>query len=278
MSHFVTIIEELLLITKNPARYSDFFLLIAGKLFKMKNQQPIEVITHDGEGLLPGLAIDAVIFGFQQNQLKILLLEHSNTGLFALPGGFIRNQENLNDAARRVLAQRTGLQNIYLEQFYVFGDCSRHNAETLRKIMIGKGNIPTENHWLLRRFVSVGYYALIDFEKVVPVSDFLFDNCNWYDLENLPDLILDHRDMVDKALETLRANLDSKLIGFNLLPETFTMADLQSLYETILGEKLRRTSFQRKILSLEILERLDKKWTGEAHKAPYLYKFIKDQL
>jgi hypothetical protein len=85
--------------------------------------------------------------------------------------------------------------------------------------------------------------------------------------------MLDHREMVEKALETLRANLDRKLIGFNLLPGSFTMSDLQSLYETILGEKLNRTSFQRKMLSLGILERLDKKWTGGAHKAPYLYRF-----
>jgi hypothetical protein len=85
--------------------------------------------------------------------------------------------------------------------------------------------------------------------------------------------MLDHAAMVSKALDTLRADLDRRLIGFNLLPGTFTMGDLQSLYETILGERLNRTSFQRKMLSLGILERLDKKWTGGAHKAPYLYRF-----
>jgi hypothetical protein len=85
--------------------------------------------------------------------------------------------------------------------------------------------------------------------------------------------MLDHRAMVEKALQTLRLNLDHKLIGFNLLPGSFTMGDLQSLYETILGEKLNRTSFQRKMLGLDMLERLEKKWTGGAHKAPYLYRF-----
>lgn len=243
----------------------------------MNDQQRPDDIHFNGEDFLPGLAIDAVIFGFHQNQLKILLLEYKNTGLFALPGGFIREEENLNDAASRMLVERTGLKDIYLDQFYVFGDRARQNADTLRAIMVGKGIAITDNHWLLQRFVSVGYYALIDFSKAVPIPDSLSDSCDWYDLDSLPPLILDHSSIVHKALEKLRANLDRKLIGFNLLPETFTMGDLQSLYETILGQKLHRTNFQRKMLSLGILERLDKKWTGEPHKAPYLYRFISDK-
>lgn len=243
----------------------------------MSDQTVSDDITPDGKGLLPCLAIDSVIFGFHQCQLKILVMEYKNTGLFALPGGFIGEEENLNDAARRTLQERTGLYNIYLDQFYVFGDRNRQNKNTLRRIMIGKGMTVTEDHWLLRRFVSVGYYALIDFTKAVPIPDSLSDSCGWYDLATLPPLILDHSYIVKKALETLRANLDRKLIGFNLLPETFTMGDLQSLYETILGQKLRRTSFQRKMLSLGILERIDKKWTGKAHKSPYLYRFISEE-
>jgi ADP-ribose pyrophosphatase YjhB (NUDIX family) len=232
-----------------------------------------EEINHTGEGYLPGLAIDLVIFGFHENQLKILLLEYKNTGLFALPGGFIREQENVNDAARRVLAERTGLHDIYLDQFYVFGDTSRHDAAPLRAIMQAKGVNPIDNHWLLRRFVTVGFYALIDFTQAVPIPDVLSDRCEWYDLANLPKLMQDHEQIVQKALETLQINLDRKLIGFNLLTDTFTMADLQSLYETILGQKLHRSAFQRKMLSLDILERVEKKYSGGAHKAPYLYRF-----
>lgn len=227
----------------------------------------------DGADYLPGLAIDMVIFGFHQDQLKILLLEYENTGLFALPAGFIKKEENVNDAARRSLTERTGLRNIYLEQFYVFGDRNRHNPAPLKAIMVGKGLEPQNDHWLLSRFVSVGYYALVDFTQAVPNPDSLSDRCAWYDLTGLPPLMLDHQEMVRKALETLRVNLDQKLIGFNLLPDTFTMGDLQILYETILGGRLNRSSFQRKILSLNILERVDKKWTGGAHKAPYLYRF-----
>lgn len=240
----------------------------------MSEQLQAEEIKPDGNDFLPGLAIDTVIFGFHQNQLKILLLEYRNTGLMALPGGFILTNENLNDAAKRVLSERTGLSDIYLEQFYVFGDLSRFDPAPMQAIMAAKGYAPPENHWLLRRFISVGYYALVDFTKAVPIPDSLSDSCAWYELANLPPLMQDHQFIVQKALDTLRTDLDRKLIGFNLLAETFTMADLQSLYETILDQKLHRSGFQRKMLSLGILERLDKHYSGGAHKAPFLYRFI----
>lgn len=222
---------------------------------------------------MPGLAVDLVIFGFRQDQLKILLLTYRNTDLLALPGGFIRDNEPVNDAARRVLTERTGLTNIYLDQFYVFGDCTRHDPAPLRAIMEAKEVPVTEDHWLLRRFVTVGYYALVDFTKAVPIPDSLADDCRWYDLASLPPLMLDHRLIVQRALETLRTDLDRKLIGFSLLAESFTMTELQRLYETILGQPLHRSGFQRKMLSLGILERLEKQYSGGAHKAPYLYRF-----
>jgi 8-oxo-dGTP diphosphatase len=236
------------------------------------------VQDNTGDDFLPGLAMDFVIFGFHQNQLKILLLEYRHTDLFALPGGFVRKHENLNDAARRVLAERTNLTNIYLEQFYTFGDLARYDQSPMRTIMQANGLDHTDEHWLLGRFISVGYYALIDFSKAIPTPDPLADTCTWYELNQLPRLMLDHADIVQKALQTLRTDLDRKLTGYNswaapLLPETFTMADLQKLYETILGEKLRRSSFQRKMLGLDILERLEKQYSGGAHKAPYLYQF-----
>lgn len=234
-------------------------------------------IDQDGTGYLPGLAIDCVIFGFHEQHLKILLLEYQNTDLLALPAGFIQEEENLNDAARRVLSERTGLTDIYLEQFYVFGDQDRHDPAPMRAIMEAKGMTVGDTHWLLRRFVSVGYYALVDFTKAVPNPDVLSDSCEWYDLASLPTLMLDHQHIVQKALETLRTDLDRKLIGFNLLGETFTMGELQHLYETILGQELHRSGFQRKILSLGILERLEKQYSGGAHKAPYLYRFVSDQ-
>jgi ADP-ribose pyrophosphatase YjhB (NUDIX family) len=230
-----------------------------------------------GEGFLPGLAIDTVIFGFHDNQLKVLLLAYKNSSLYALPGGFIHDNEDVNQAARRVLGSRTALTDIYLEQFYVFGDYSRYDPAPLKTIMLARGYTPPNNHWLLKRFVSIGYYALVDFTKAVPAPDEISDSCDWYGLDELPDLMQDHRQIIDKALQTLQNNLDQKLIGFNLLTDEFTMGDLQSLYETVLNKKLLRAAFQRKMLGLGILERIAKKWTGGAHKAPYLYKFISNK-
>jgi 8-oxo-dGTP diphosphatase len=238
-----------------------------------KKLQPNES-NPTGKGFISNLAIDVVIFGFHDNQLKVLLMQYSNTGYIALPGGFIRQDEDLDIAAMRVATERTGLKDIFLNQFHVFGDIARFNPEPFKAIMIANGTKPDPGHWLLKRFISVGYFALVDFTKVTPAPDRLFDSCAWYDLNDLPPLIQDHQDIINKALESLRTKLDDKLIGFNLLPEHFTMADLQSLYETIQDKKLLRPAFQRKILGMGILERVAKKYSGGAHKAPYLYKFV----
>ena len=200
-------------------------------------------------------------------------MKYHNTGLFALPGGFVRRNENLNDALRRGLKERTGLDNIYLEQFHTFGDLQRFQPEVMITILESNDLMPESNYWMLDRFITVAYYALINYNDVNPQPDALSDSIDWYDLNNLPPLMLDHRLIVEKALQTLRDNLDRKLIGRNLLPEQFTMKELQHVYEAILGQKLRRTTFQRKMLSLGILARREKRFSGKAHKAPYLYSF-----
>lgn len=220
---------------------------------------------------LPHIAYDSVVFGFSGDELKILIMEYHNTGLFALPGGFVEINEDLNDAVRRGLKERTGLDQIYLEQFYTFGNVSRHNPEVMRTILEANKVDDTDNQWLLDRFISVAYYALINYKDVVPKPDALSDSCEWYSVNKLPTLILDHKTIVTKAIETLRANLDRKLM--NLLPERFTMKELQQTHEAILGEKLRRTTFQRKMLGSELLIRHKKRFSGKAHKAPYEYSF-----
>ena len=236
-----------------------------------KKKNPAEDV--EGASYITNLAYDSVVFGYSGNKLKILLMEYHNTGLFALPGGFVRRNENLNDAVRRGLKERTGLDNIYLEQCYVFGDVERHKASVMKKILIANGHNVSNEHWLLDRFVTVTYYALINYENVVPMPDALSDSCTWYDVDELPEIILDHKQIVEKALSTLRSNLDQKLVGMNLLPKKFTMKQLQQVYESILGKNLRRTSFQRKMLSLGILKRHGKHYSGDAHKAPFLYSF-----
>ncbi|MCJ7465701.1 MAG: NUDIX domain-containing protein [Maribacter sp.] len=227
------------------------------------------------EEFIPHLAFDSVIFGFNGKQLKILVLEYHNTGLFALPGGFVKRDENLDDAVQRSLKERTGLDNIYLEQFHTFGNNARSNATIMRRILAENDYDFPDTYWLLDRFISVAYYALINYDEVAPRADELSDSINWYAINDLPTLIMDHSDMVKMALETLKRNIDKKLIGMNLLPPKFTMKQLKEVYEAILGEKLRRTTFQRKMLSMDILERHEKLFQGTAHKAPYLYSFKK---
>ncbi|MDQ1089106.1 MULTISPECIES: NrtR DNA-binding winged helix domain-containing protein [unclassified Siphonobacter] len=224
---------------------------------------------------IPQLSLDCVIFGFHASQLKVLVLRFKNSDFFALPGGFIRQDEDLNEAAQRVLMERTGLTEVYLEQFYTFGQRERGEVKMQREwAEANKRDVP---EWLEKRFISVGFYALVDFSKVVLTTDEISDSCDWIDINELPSLMMDHSLMVKKALETLRLQLDQKWLVFNLLPEIFTIAELQKAYETILGKTLLRTNFQRKMLSLEILERIEKKYTGKAHKAPYLYRFQKTE-
>ncbi len=222
---------------------------------------------------LNNLAYDSVIFGFSGRKLKILILEYHNTGLFALPGGFVEVSESVDSAVKRGLKERTGLDNIYLEQFHTFGRADRNQTGEMETILKANYETIDEFHWILQRMISVAYYALINFEEVVPSPDALSDSCEWYDIDSLPPLIQDHKEIVMKALLTLRENLDRKLEGVNLLPEKFTMNELQQVYEAILGESLHRGAFQRKMLSSGRLQRHEKQFSGAAHKAPYLYSF-----
>lgn len=225
------------------------------------------------EDFIENLSYDSVIFGFNGEQLKILILEYHNTGLFALPGGFVRRDESLDNAVNRGLHERTGLDHIYLEQFHTFGSLKRSDSEAMKRILAGNGFDLNTHEWMLDRFISVAYYALINYDEVHPEPDTFSDSINWYAVDELPPLMMDHKKIVDKALEVLRSNLEKKLVGMNLLPSKFTMKQLQKVYESILGEDLRRTTFQRRLLGMNILDRHEKLFQGKAHKAPYLYSF-----
>jgi len=227
----------------------------------------------DPKDFLPHIAYDSVVFGFSGDQLKILLMEYHNTGWFALPGGFVKIDEALDNAVQRGLRERTGLDEVYLEQFHTFGSMERVKPEVMKKIFKARNQDVPDDYWMLDRFISVAYYALIDYEKVEPKKDMLSDSIGWYAIDQIPELIFDHNFIVEKALEHLRTHLDQKLLSVNLLPEKFTMKELQTVYEAILGESLNRANFQRKMLGLGILERHEKLFSGGSHKAPYLYSF-----
>ncbi|WP_372950566.1 NUDIX hydrolase [Mariniphaga sp.] len=221
---------------------------------------------------LDHISLDCVIFGFHENQLKVLLMQMKYTKEWALPGGFMKEDETLEAAAERVLKERTSLDNIFLKQFHVFSDPQRSKVNPALEDLKESGAEPNIE-WFSQRFVSLGFYALVDYEKVNPTPDFFSDHCEWKALEEIESLMMDHRKILDKALETIRLQLSYQPIGYNLLSEKFTMPELQKLYETILGKKLDRRNFQRKILSYKILNKLDERKKGGAYKAPYLYEF-----
>jgi 8-oxo-dGTP diphosphatase len=228
-----------------------------------------DVLTRGNEFYLSNLSIDCVIFGFHENSLRVLLLQFKETGRWCLPGGFILKEEHLDEAAVRTLRDRTQLRNIYLHQFHTFGKNDRISGG-----MHGVHKKSLKDHsWILDRFVTVGYWALVEYSKVVPLPDEFSKDCKWWEIDKIPKLILDHNEILKKALASLRMHLNEYPLGKDLLSEKFTMPELQSLYETILGKQLDRRNFQKKILSLGILERLKERKQGGAHKAPFLYRF-----
>ncbi len=210
------------------------------------------------------LSIDCVIFGFHDASLKVLLVKVLETDSWMLPGGYIMKNENTDVAAHRILQERTGVHNLFLNQFKVFGNTDRTNG------FLDNIDIPL---WHKNRFISIGYYALVDYTMVTPVIDFLSDDCQWISIDEIPSLLMDHNTILQSALTTIRQQINFKPIGLNLLPEIFTMPELQCLYEVILNKKLNRGSFYRKIMKYNILDKLDETRKGGAHKAPNLYKF-----
>ena len=230
------------------------------------------------EQLHPGLSIDCVIFAFYNNELKIPLLKLKNTGHWLLPGGFIKREEEVNEAASRVLRERTGLDGIFLKHFYVSGHVDRTPPNNGNWLF---DNGVIEDNWIdwfNQRFVTLGFYALVEFSTVEDlVPDAYTDECTWYSVSNLPELFIDHLAIVTQARLALKRHLNHLPIGLNLLPLHFTMPELQGLYETILGKSLDRRNFQRKMLSYDILEKTSFRRKGGAHKAPWLYQFNEEK-
>jgi ADP-ribose pyrophosphatase YjhB (NUDIX family) len=240
----------------------------------MNELENIDYIMQTADDLfVSSLSIDCVIFGFHLNQLKVLLLKVKKSDEWALPGGFIYKNEHIEQAAIRVLKERTGLDDIFLSQFHVFGDPKRSDLDQTAKRLQNLGIDSERTRFLMQRFVTIGFYALVDFLSVNPTPDSFSEACAWWDLHCLPPLILDHEPIVQKALLVMRSQLNHQPIGYNLLPIKFTMPELQKLYETLLDKTLDRRNFQRRILGYGIVRKLKERRTGGAHKAPFLYSF-----
>lgn len=232
----------------------------------------IKQLVENKANYLPHLSVDCVIFGFHEKQLKVLLLRAGKKNKWMLPGGFIGSEEPVHKAAERVLQQRTGLNEIFLQQFHVFGHPKRSKGANSFNEWFRKEGLE-KNNWLLQRFITIGFYALVEYSKVQLASDIFSEESVWFHVNNLPPLMADHAEIVQTALHTLRISLTHQPIGLELLPKKFTIQELQALYETILDKKLDRRNFYRKIQSMNILKNLNEVKRSTLHKSPYLFSF-----
>jgi len=202
------------------------------------------------------VAVDCIIFGFDDDGLKLLIIKRKfspKEGSWSLMGGFVQQGENLDEAAERVLNDLTGLSNIYLEQLYTYGDVDRDSAG---------------------RVISVAYFALIRTDNY-DANQGDKHGAKWVNFNHRPNLIFDHDQMLEKALARLRRRVSNRPIGFELLPEKFTLPQLQKLYEAIFQQELDKRNFRRRILSMDLLIKLEEKDKASSKKGAFKYKFDK---
>ena len=212
-------------------------------------------MNHTYEYPRPALTVDCVVFGFDEGDLKVLLIQRDLepfAGRWALPGGFVRVEESLDDAARRELVEETGLKGIFLEQLYTFGRPDRDPRE---------------------RVVSVAYYALVSLAEHRPRAATDARQAAWFSVDDAPDLAFDHEDILQTALTRLRGKVRYEPIGFELLPAKFTLSQLQHLYEVILEEPLDKRNFRKKILGMGLLVDTGEIQQDVAHRAARLHRF-----
>lgn len=204
----------------------------------------------------PSLTVDCVVFGLdEQIDLKVLLIQRQIPPFqhqWALPGGFVQMDESLEEAARRELQEETGVQGIFLEQLYTFGNLDRDPRD---------------------RIISVAYYALINLIEYPLQAATDAEDAAWYSLGNLPSLAFDHAQILKQAIHRLQGKVRYEPIGFELLPQKFTLTQIQHLYETVLGHPLDKRNFRKKLLKMDLLISLDERQIGVAHRAARLYQF-----
>lgn len=205
----------------------------------------------------PGLTIDCVIFGLDLDEetLKVMLIQRDVApyeGVWAIPGGFVRPGETLMQAATRELEEETGIKDVFLEQLYTFGDPDRD-----------------PRGWI----VSVAYYALVSPDKHDIRATADAREAQWFPVTSLPRLAFDHDEIFAKALERIRGKLTYAPLGFELLPQKFTIKQLQKVYEIVLGRTLDNRNFRKKIFAMDVLRELGEMQKGVPHRAARLYKF-----
>src|SRR5579863_8080556 len=203
----------------------------------------------------PSVTVDVVMMSLRQRDLQVLLVKRRAwpyEGMWAIPGGFVNIDESLESAAKRELREETSVQDVYLEQLYTFGDPGRDPRT---------------------RVITVVYFALLDSERLQVRAGDDAGNVQWFSVYHLPSLAFDHAKILNYTLDRLRGKLEYTTIAFNLLPEQFTLRELQRVYEIILHRKLDKRNFRKKVLSTGILEDTGAKKMEGTHRPARLYRF-----
>lgn len=219
---------------------------------KFIDEESGKVVEHS---VMNAITIDCVIFGFDKGSLEVLLVKHAEgikKGEWGFPGGWIKEEEGIDEAAQRLLQELTGLDKVYLEQLKAFGKPDR---------------------FPLGRVITIGYYALVKREDYNIKAGFTASDAKWHAIKDIPNLIYDHNEILNFSLKQLKARVRSAPTGFRLLPEKFTLLQLMQLYEEILGVQLDKPNFRRKILKMKLLVDLNEKEQDVSHRAAKLYKF-----
>ena len=224
----------------------------------------------------PNISVDCVIFGFDFEKLNVLLLERklsddSGSIIFkdhSLVGHHIVEDESLDDAAARILLETTGLSNIYLEQFHAFGNPNRLNKERTKLWLKSIGQNPKE------RIITIGYFSLIN-TNAVHVS-YTQRHASWHNINNVKDLAFDHNEILNKALDAIRQKIKSEPIAFELLPQKFSISQLQKIYEVVLGIEIDKRNFRKRVQQASYIVALNEKQKDVSHKPAQLFMFSKE--
>jgi hypothetical protein len=225
----------------------------------------------------PGLSVDCVIICFHDQKLKILLNKLLLNNKWMLPGGLILKDEDVDSAARRVLFERTGLENVYLKQFHLFGKKYRQNIENNIRIISSYGISIDRIPNLMTRFATMGYFAFVRYDKVA-LEDKEDDICEWFDINSIPLLSYDHNEIIAKAIERIRFVIANFPIGYELLPEKFTIVELRKIYEVIMGKEIDKRNFRKKMLNSRLIISLNEVRETDPYPQTFLYTFNQEKM
>lgn len=225
----------------------------------------------------PGLSVDCVVITYYERKLKVLLTESYIMDKWMLPGGFVKNNEDIDDAAIRILRERTGIKNLYLKQFQTFGKVDRVDIEENKQILKRLKASAAARRFYSSRFVTVGYFALVKYDEIAMEAGKDSWIHKWVDVNDVPVLYTDHNHVINEALNMIRLMIDHFPLIDQLLPEKFILPDLKAMYEGILGHSLDKRNFQKKMLTSGLIKRLDERKPVNTCPQPYYYIFNKDR-